>query len=75
MTDLSKLITKETFSKSILDFYEERNYDSMIDCVSDYFEENDIDISMASKFLNKKIINILKKEAMEKNLFKKRRKK
>lgn len=75
MTDLSKLITKETFSKSILDFYEERNYDSMIDCVSDYFEENDINISMASKFLNKKIINILEKEAMEKNLFKKRRKK
>lgn len=75
MTDLSKLITKETFSKSILDFYEERNYDSMIDCVSDYFEENDINISMASKFLDKKIINILEKEAMEKNLFKKRRKK
>ncbi|MEM0354554.1 MAG: late promoter transcription accessory protein [Thermoplasmata archaeon] len=74
MTEISKLLTKETFSSKILEYYKEKNYDSMIDCVSDFFEENNIDPSNANKFLTKEIIGIIKKEANEKNLIVKRRK-
>lgn len=73
MNKIRKLITKENFSKKIMQFYKENNYDSIIDCVSDFFEQNEIEFSYAQKFLTKEILNAIKEEAISKKLIKTRR--